>query len=117
MDLSAIISAVFLIGFLLLIGTYAIKYWPLTLFITGVVLINLFTVWAAALIFALAFGIQIYENNSKNELTSNLLFNKILPSSFETTFYVVIASLIIGFIFSNIGGGHGTCSRSSPQFC
>lgn len=117
MDLSAIISAVFLIGFLLFIGSYAIKYWPFTLFITGVVLINLFTVWAAALIFALAFGIQVHDKHTKNELTSDLVINKLLPSSFETTFYVIVASLIIGYVFNNIGGGHGTCSRGSPQFC
>ena len=110
----------FLIGGALLViflGA-AIEYWPLTLFIVGVILVNIYTLWVSIFIFVTGIALQIYDHNQKETLDSNMFFTKIIPSTIYVTVGVVSVSLAISYFFQHTGSsGSKPCGIGTPGGC
>lgn len=105
---------------LLFVLSFAIAYWPFTLFVAGVVLINVFTLWAIFTLFAAGVVIQVYEHIQKKTLTASIIVNEIIINSAKLTAGIVIVALIINAIFHTIDsfdGGYIPCSRGTPHGC
>lgn len=100
--------------FLMLLA--AIAYWPYTLFIIGVILVNVFTMWSSIGLFLIATGLQAYGLYKDNSLTAKVFFQKVLLNSMKLTMAVVLFCLVLNAVFSSLGGG-GNCSRGTPGGC
>ena len=112
---SIIIGIIFTI-FILLI---AISYWQFTLFVVGVILINLFTFWAAIAVFLMGMALQAYDKVQNKVVITRLVINEIMANSVKLTLVVVIAAIVINFIFQAMGKSDGyiPCTRSTPHGC
>ena len=101
------------------IFVFSITYWPLTLFIIGVVIINIYTFWATLIVFFLSIAGQVYDKVSSDDLTTHNSFSEVLVSSFKLTLYTVLVALALNFFFEILGSGgsSGACSRISAQYC
>lgn len=108
----------FLLGAYILIMMLlaAIAYWPYTLFILGIILVNVFTLWSEILLFCISICLLTFSHYQENTLTLKIFMSEIIINSVIMVVAVVVFSLIVNAIFGNIGGG-GACSRATPGGC
>ena len=97
-----------------------IEYWKFTLFVIGVIVINMFTLWASLAIFVIGIIIQSYYHIRDRTLTLRIFFREIVFISAVLTVVTIITALIVQLMV-NFLGSIGTepfpCEELNPRDC
>ena len=116
-DWGSILAVLFSLVFLFYLSLYAWKYKDITAIIIGIILINVFTLWAAIALY-IFFAISLaYELKKTNKLELNNAVSFVLIGALKYSVLTVIVALAVNFFLQGLGSGSGSCGRGSPQWC
>ena len=100
----------------------SIEYWQITLLIFGIILINIFTLWTAIIIFLFCiFSLAYVHAQKSNTIFPSIAeFKEIFVLSIKATALIVISALIVGAVLDLIASPSDSeisCGRSTPHNC